>query len=213
VRHVTDRTSNPFGLSFPCDEYVPGFGNVNADFHVIGDHPGVHGGGETGIPFTGRSWSSRFFGALSEGGLIERYDPETVALDAGATFLSYLYPCVPADEHPDEGAYPELEPLFDAELRAITADVLLPVGTRATEYVLANYTAMASDRAVDMEALHATDIGGSGWLVIPIRAPSEWTESDAAALVETLTQLAETDYRQLADLGRFVPDDRPYYVR
>lgn len=36
-----------------CERFVPGCGDANADFHVIGDRPGVHGGIKTGVPFTG----------------------------------------------------------------------------------------------------------------------------------------------------------------
>ena len=59
VRNVTGRQSNPFGLSPSCESFVPGYGDANADFHVVGDHPGVHGGCETGIPFTGSRTGER----------------------------------------------------------------------------------------------------------------------------------------------------------
>jgi len=41
-----------------CESFVPGYGDANADFHVVGDHPGVHGGVDAGIPFTGEPWST-----------------------------------------------------------------------------------------------------------------------------------------------------------
>jgi len=213
VRAVSDRTSNPFGLSPPCEEFVPGYGDPDADFHVIGDHPGVHGGVESGVPFTDRPWSDRFFAALADGGLLERYDPEGGDLVVRETYLSYLHMCVPESAPPPEDSYAELEPLFDAELRAITADVLLPVGPRATAHVLAEYTPRPASVAENIDDWHATEIQGSGWLVIPTKDPSEWTEEDGETLARKLGRLRRTDYRQFADLGRFIPDDRPYYVR
>jgi uracil-DNA glycosylase len=213
VRAVTDRTSNPFDLSPSCEPFVAGYGDANADFHVIGDHPGVHGGRETGIPFTGRPWSDRFFQALLDGGLLERFDAAAGELEVRNTYLSYLHMCVPDGESPSDGAYAELEPLFDAELRAITADVLLPVGRRATAHVFDQYTTRRSDRQDRLDDLHASELDGSGWLVVPVKSPADWTTGDGDALAREVVRLRETDYRQFADLGRFLPDDRPYYVR
>ena len=117
----------------------------------------------------------------------------------------------------DEGRYvladyADLEPLFDTELRAITAHVLLPVGERATRHVFANTTAEPTE-SIDMDALHAKEVLGSGWLVYPIKEPAEWTDDDEVALVDALTALLETDYRREADLGRFMPGEDPYLVR
>ncbi|MFB6308018.1 MAG: uracil-DNA glycosylase, partial [Haloarculaceae archaeon] len=52
MRNVTGRRSNPFGMQPPCESYVAGYGDANAHFHVVGDHPCVHGGAESGVPFT-----------------------------------------------------------------------------------------------------------------------------------------------------------------
>ena len=105
-----------------------------------------------------------------------------------------------------------MEPFFDAEVRAITAHVLLPVGARATAHVLQHYTAGAHTDP-DMDVLHAAELRGSGWLVVPVRDPAEWTDADAERLVEALLELQLTDYRRLSDLGRFFPDGDPYLVR
>jgi len=258
VRNVTDRIRNPFGMSPPCDRFVPGYGDANADFHVIGDHPGIHGGDAAGVPFVGRPWSGAFFDALRRGGLFgDPSDPDSgpgldldpepepdpdpapatdgagTGADAGSdagdaadapdgagedprvgpTFLSYLHACVPADDgDPDDDSYAAMEPFFDAELRAIAAHVLLPVGRRATGHVLANYTARPVD-GVDMDALHATEVRGAGWLVVPIAEPADWTDDDADRLVAGLRELRRTDFRRVADLGRFIAGDDPYLVR
>ncbi|MEF8780112.1 MAG: uracil-DNA glycosylase family protein [Haloferacaceae archaeon] len=211
MRNVTDKRRNPFGMRPPCDRYVPGYGDPNADFHVVGDHPGVHGGIETGVPFTGTSWSETFLAALVEAELLVDADPERPR--AAATFFSFLHACVPETEPPTPEAYGDMERFFDAELRAIAAHVLLPVGRRATEHVLETYTARRADRAADMDALHATELHGSGWLVLPIKDPAHWVDGDGDRFVAALSTLQETDYRRESDLGRFMPGADPYFVR
>ncbi|QSG05815.1 Uracil-DNA glycosylase [Halapricum desulfuricans] len=207
VKNVTHRQSNPFGMDPDCQEFVPGYGDANAHFHVIGDHPGVHGGTESGIPFTGTAASERLQRALLEAGLLESTGtPPTV----DRTYFSYLYMCVHPGE-PTDSEYADLERFFDSELRAITAHVLLPVGQRATEYALANYS--ARNGRVDMDELHASEIQGAGWLIYPIKDPREWTDDDERALIDALVALQQRDYRQEVDLGRFIPGGDPYRVR
>ncbi|SDY10028.1 Uracil-DNA glycosylase [Halopenitus persicus] len=210
-----------------CAEYVPGYGDANADFHVIGDHPGIHGGRESGVPFTGEPWSERFRGALAAGGILGKgaaraaWNPDAAPWsDIDGTFLSYLHPCVPdADaegEVPSDAAYAELEPVFDAELRAIAAHVLLPVGERATRHVIESYTARTwaeIEAAGGLETVHGTELLGSGWLVVPIRDPREWESDHAERLAAGLRELRRTDYRRESDLGRFIAGEEPYFVR
>jgi len=193
----------------PCDKFVPGYGDANAHLHVIGDHPGVHGGADSGVPFTNCPAGNRLQHALVAAGLLDRAGtPPTV----NQTFLSYLHACVPGDGNPPTAdEYARLEPMFDAELRAITAHVLLPVGERATRHVLENYTARRPTR--DVESLHATEVRGSGFLVYPITEPTNWTTADEQDLVSALQQLQQSDYRREVDLGRFIADENPYFVR
>jgi uracil-DNA glycosylase len=206
VRNVTDRVRNPFGMSPPCERFVPGYGDANADFHVIGDHPGVHGGAETGVPFTRSVAGCRLQAVLRDAGLLEATGDEPAVVD---TFLSYLHTCVP-EGAPTDDDYAAMEPVFDAELRAIAAHVLLPVGERATRHVLREYTAR---RPTGLDGLHATELRGSGWLVLPIRDPREWVGDDGGRLVAALEELRATDYRRESDLGRFLPGSEPYFVR
>ena len=301
MRNVTDRVSNPFGMRPDCDRFVPGYGDANADFHVVGDHPGVHGGADTGVPFTNEA-GLRLQRALVEAGLlrsagerpaVERtflsylhtcvaesdpspaayadmerfFDAELRAIaahpgvhggldtgvpftgtaaggrlldalvDAGllvsagdapevaSTYLSYLHMCAPeghrldGDGSPTAASYDDMERFFDAELRAIAAHVLLPVGARATRHVLESYTAQAHKTAIDMDALHGREIRGSGWLVLPIKDPAEWAPAaddrlgDAERLVDAVATLRSTDYRRESDLGRFIAGSDPYMVR
>ena len=208
MKNVADRPDNPFGFEPECERSVAGYGDANAHFHVVGDHPGVHGGVESGIPFTDSEAGERLQRALVEGGLLfEAGSPPSV----DKTYLSYLHMCV-ADGTPSEDSYDDLEPLFDSELRAITAHVVFPVGERVTRHVFSIATAKSTDD-IDMDELHATEIVGSGWLVYPVKEPTEWTGDDEDRLVQALEALLASDYRREADLGRFLPNDDPYMVR
>jgi uracil-DNA glycosylase family 4 len=238
VKNVTDRTSNPFGMRPPCPHEcdsgvsaVYGYGDANADFHVVGDYPGVHGGEETGVPFTGSVAGERLQSVLAEVGLVDDAYSDDPALTN--CFLSYRHMCcLPEGVAPTDEEYDRLEPFFDAELRAISAHVLLPVGERATRHVLGTYAARealldapaASDGASAsagvetrerdrMADLHADHVPGRGFLVIPVREPAEWDEGDAEELVSSLADLLATDYRQTADLGRFLAEHDTYEVR
>ena len=178
-----------------CEAFVPGYGDANADFHVVGDHPDVHGGADSGIPFTDTPGAQRLRAALTAAGLLDSDgEPQCV-------FLSYLHMCVP-DGEPSDSDYVEQERFFDAELRAITAHVLLPVGERATRHVLESYTAIDPDD-VDLADVHATELHGSGWLVVPALDPADWDDDTESAYVDALCELRETNYEREADLGRF----------
>jgi uracil-DNA glycosylase family 4 len=192
---------------------VFGYGDANADFHVVGDHPGVHGGRETGVPFTGSLAGERLQPVLNEVGLLgDAYSDEPAVANL---FMSYRHVCcLPEDRAPTEREYVDLEPFFDSELRAIAAHVLLPVGERATRHVLRTYAAreVLLDRN-GMESLHGDQLPGRGFLVVPIREPSEWEDGDAERLTDSLADLLASDYRQTADLGRFLASDDMYEVR
>ena len=200
VKNITATLHNPFGFQQPCAPFVPGYGDANADFHVIGDNPRVHGGIESGIPFTGTPAADRLQRALVAGGLLsEAGSPPTVE----KTYLSYLYMC--GDRDPTEDDYADHEPMFDTEVRSITSHVLFPVGERATKHVFANMTPERPE-TVEMEALHATEVH-------PIKDPADWTNDDEDDLVSALKALLATDYRQEAELGRFLPGDDVWRVR
>lgn len=217
MENVTDRTTNPFGMSPPCAERTPGgheavfgYGDANADVHVVGDNPRVHGGGDSGVPFTGTDGGDRLRSVLADVGLLEEEGGRTTARNC---FLSYLHACWPPAEGPDVDDYARLEPFFDAELRAIGAHVLVPIGERAVAHVLREYTSRADRVGTDPEAVHATEVHGRGWLVLPAADPATWTDEQASRLRERLADLLAGDYRQISDLGRFQPHADPYYVR
>ena len=215
MKNVTERTSNPFGLRPPFDRTGPdertavfGYGDANADFHLIGDYPGVHGGRSTGVPFTETESGIAMQEVVREvgfaSGAFDRPDLENL-------YCSYVHMCcLPAGETPTEREYDDLERYFDAELRAINAHILLPVGERATDHVLREYTTQrdrlgsGDGNGLDMATLHAREIRGRGFLVVPIRAPTEWADTDEEAIVARLEAILGRDYRQTKGVATLV---------
>jgi len=209
VKNVTDRTTNPFGLRAPFDRTAPGertavygYGDANADFHVIGDHPGVHGGKRTGVPFTETDAGTGIQEILREVGFVSGPADEPVLENA---FLSYIHLCcLPNGHDPTREQYDTLERFFDAELRAINAHILLPVGECATDHVLHEYTTQRHRLELDMATLHGTEIRGRGFLVVPIRNPDEWDDDDRKTIVATIESILGRDYRQTKGVATLV---------
>ncbi len=185
----------PWDRSDPGDRTaVFGYGDANADFHVIGDYPGVHGGETTGVPFTETDGGAAIQTVFRE---VDFASGPSDAPVLENCFLSYVHMCsLPDGETPTPDDYADLERFFDAELRAIGAHVLLPVGRHATDHVLREYTTQRDRLELDMDALHASEVRGRGFLVVPIADPESWTDGDRAAIVARLEALLASDYRQ-----------------
>jgi len=184
VERITDRASNPFGMRAPAEPAVYGYGDVNADFHVIGADGDTHGGTETGVPFTRSTAGERIQSVLHAVGFAAEPYSDRPTLEN--CYLSYLRlaPGDPAD----------VERYLDAELRALNAHILLPVGDDPLGYVLREFTTQARSLPVDAERLHATEIRGRGFLVVPIREPTAWEPGDEAALVDRLSLIDLNHY-------------------
>ncbi|MFB6206566.1 MAG: uracil-DNA glycosylase family protein [Haloglomus sp.] len=207
MENVTTEVSNPFGIRYR-GLAVPGYGDANADVHVVGDHPGRHGGAATGVPFTGSVAGVRLQRVLYAVGLLaDRYADHP---DATNCFLSYAHPPVRGSDTeessadadaspafaPDEADYVDAERYLDAELRAINAHILVLVGDRALAYGLREHTALADRLPVDAAALHAQEVTGRGFLLVPVKEPTAWTPADEHALRNRLQTILSRDYRQ-----------------
>jgi len=200
VENVTSEVSNPFGIRYPGPA-VPGYGDANADVHVVGDHPGRHGGAGTGVPFTERVAGVRLQRVLHAVGLLA--EPYADRPDVTNCFCSYAHPGVwsPAERSeaaldPDEASYADAERYLDAELRAVNAHILVLVGDRALGYGLREHTALADRLPVDAAALHAEEVTGRGFLLVPVMEPSAWTPAEERSLRERLETILGRDYRQ-----------------
>ncbi|WP_255149627.1 uracil-DNA glycosylase family protein [Halorarius halobius] len=192
MENVTEETSNPFGMRVD-GRAVYGYGDANADFHVVGESPYAHGGADTGVPFTDSLAGERIQSVLHEVGLLaESYADDP---DAENLYLSYAHPKV-TDGPPTDAGFADMERFLDAELRAINAHILLPVGDRALDYCLREHTSLARKLPSDAAALHARQVRGRGFLVVPVRDPEEWEAGDRERLLGTLRAILDSDYRQ-----------------
>ena len=69
---------------------------------------------------------------------------------------------------------------------------------------MTEYTTQRQRLELDMAALHASEIRGRGFLVVPIRDPVEWDGGDREALSSTLEGIVTSDYRQTKGVATLI---------
>jgi uracil-DNA glycosylase len=110
------------------------------------------------------------------------------------TYLTYPTRC----RHPDHAATDEeigrCDPFLNAEVRMINPEVLIPVGGRALQVLVADHTTLQESPAI--EEAHATEIRGRGFLLVPMCDPAEQTDADRQAWLDTMGEVLDGDYRQ-----------------
>ena len=208
MENVTSQVRNPFGIQYPGPA-VPSYGDANADVHVVGDHPGRHGGAGTGVPFTDSVAGVRLQRVLHAAGLLAA--PYADEPEATNCLCSYAHPPVwesGADVEdgpdPDDASYADAEWYLDAELRAVNAHILVLVGDRPLAYGLREHTALAARVPTDAAALHAEEVTGRGFLLVLVKEPSAWRPEDETALRERLAAILARDYRQTKGVATLV---------
>ncbi|WP_415381568.1 uracil-DNA glycosylase [Halosimplex sp. TS25] len=196
-----DDLSNPFGMDEECtncpelvetrERIVHGYGDVGADFVVIGDQPSA-AADETGVPFAGDQ--SLVWDILDRVGLVEG-DPGAEEPIPDEVYLTYVTRC----RHPDRPATDEevtaCEAYRSSELRMINPEIIVPVGQRAIEALAFQYTTKSEDE-LDVEELHATTMRGRGFELVPMLDPADQSPEETEAFVEHFADLLGTDYRQ-----------------
>ncbi|ELZ23555.1 uracil-DNA glycosylase [Halosimplex carlsbadense 2-9-1] len=196
-----DEMSNPFGMDEDCtncpelvetrERIVHGYGDVGADFVVIGDQPSA-AADETGVPFAGDQ--SLVWDVLDRVGLVDG-DPGAAEPEPDEVFLTYVTRC----RHPDRTATDEevtaCEAYRSSELRMINPEIIVPVGQRAIEALAFQYTTKSEDE-LDVTELHATTMRGRGFELVPMLDPADQTPEQTEAFVEHFADLLGTDYRQ-----------------
>ena len=199
-----DRLSNPFNMDEGCTncEHLPetrtqvvhGYGDVGAEFLVVGDAPS-EAADRTGVPFTGDADGERLQRVLGELGF-SRSQPTSLEPDLQNVFLTYLTRCRHPDRGPTDGEILHCDPFLTAEIRMINPHLIVPVGQRALETLAVEYTTRAPE-SFDIERDHATTIRGRGFELVPMRALDDQTDADTEAFVDHIRQnVFGRDYRQ-----------------
>jgi uracil-DNA glycosylase family 4 len=197
-----ETVANPFGMDADCQQcpalcetrtqVVHGYGDVSADFLVLGEAPGP-GADATGVPFTGDESGRAVLSILSELGFVESPDSDEPAVEN--VFLTTLTRCHHPDRPPSDEEVRNCEGFLTAEVRMINPEVILPVGQRPLEALAYEYT---TKRAADLDvaADHATTIRGRGFELVPMRPPEAQSDDQRTALLDHLASLLDRDYRQ-----------------
>lgn len=193
--------SNPFGMDEACqncldlcvtrESVVHGYGDVGAEFIVLGDSPAAGADG-SGIPFTGDQ-ERELLDILGAVDMVE--DPDAAEPELKNTFLTYVTRC----RHPDRDATDEevgnCEPYLNSEIRMINPEILLPVGQRPLEELAFEYTTLSEDE-LDIGERHATTIRGRGFEILPMVPPADQTDEQRTAFLDHFSDVLGQDYRQ-----------------
>jgi len=128
--------SNPFGMDEQCqncpdlcdtrENVVHGYGDVGAEFIVLGDSPAA-GSDASGLPFTGEQ-ERELLDILAAVDMVD--DPDADRPELKNTFLTYVTRCRHPDRAATDGEVMNCEPYLNSEIRMINPEILLPVGQR-----------------------------------------------------------------------------------
>ena len=193
--------SNPFGMDEQCqncpelcetrETVVHGYGDVGAEFVVLGDSP-AEGSDESGIPFTDER-ERGLLDILDAVDMVE--DPDAAEPELKNTFLTYVTRCRDPDRPATDEEVMNCEPYLNSEIRMINPEILLPVGQRPLEELAFEYTTLSEDE-LDIEERHATTIRGRGFEILPMIPPAEQTDEERTAFLDHFSDVLGQDYRQ-----------------
>ena len=193
--------SNPFGMDEECqncpelcdtrENVVHGYGDVGAEFIVLGDSP-AEGTDESGIPFTDER-ERELLDILDAVDMVE--DPDAEEPELKNTFLTYVTRCRNPERPATDDEVMNCEPYLNSEIRMINPELLLPVGQRPLEELAFEYTTLSEDE-LDIEERHATTIRGRGFEILPMIPPAEQTDEQRTAFLDHFSDVLGQDYRQ-----------------
>ena len=196
-----DSISNPFGMDEDCqncpalcetrETVVHGYGDVGAEFVVLGDAPSA-GADEAGIPFTGPE-ERELLDILAAVDMCP--DPDASEPDLSNVFLTYVTRCRNPDRAATDEEVVNCEPYLNSEIRMINPEIILPVGQRPLEELAFEYTTESVDD-LDVEDRHATTIRGRGFEILPMIDPIAQTDAQREAFLDHFSETLGTDYRQ-----------------
>jgi len=109
---------------------VPGFGDPQAKFMLVGLAPGAHGSNRTGRPFTGDKSGEFLYKALYDAGFANR--PVAVQRDDGLklfnAYITAAARCAPPDNKPLPSELAYCRPYLERELEILKPRAVLALG-------------------------------------------------------------------------------------
>jgi len=195
---------NPFGMDEACENcpelcdarerVVHGYGDVGAEFLVVGEQPAA-AAEANGVPFTGAGGGEVVQSIFGDLGFV-RSPPDATEPDVQNVFFTSLTRCRHPDREPADREVDTCEPFLNAEIRMINPQIIVPVGERPLQELAVEYTTRRPD-SFDIEAEHATTIRGRGFELVPMKEPAEMSDDEVDAFGMHLRQnVLSRDYRQ-----------------
>ncbi|GAA0715212.1 uracil-DNA glycosylase family 4 [Halorubrum trapanicum] len=195
---------NPFAMDPDCencdelcgarDRVVHGYGDVGAEFLVVGTAP-TEAAERNGVPFTGPGGGERVQSIFGDLGFV-RSAPDAAEPDVQNVFFTNLTRCRHPDREPSDWEAETCEPFLNAEVRMINPQIIVPVGERPLRELAVEYTTRRPD-SFDVDAEHATTIRGRGFELVPMRDPAAMTDAEADAFRDHMREnVLSRDYRQ-----------------
>jgi len=195
---------NPFGMDADCENcpglceererVVHGYGDVGAEFLVVGTGP-TAAAEANGVPFTGAGGGERVQSIFADLGFV-RSSPDAAEPDVQNVFFTNLTRCRHPDREATDREVDTCEPFLNAEIRMINPQIIVPVGERALRELAVEYTTRRPD-SFDVDAEHATTIRGRGFELVPMKEPATMTDAEEEAFREHLREnVLSRDYRQ-----------------
>ena len=195
---------NPFGMDPDCqncdelcgarDRVVHGYGDVGAEFLVVGTAP-TEAAERNGVPFTGPGGGERVQSIFGDLGFV-RSEPDAAEPEVQNLFFTNLTRCRHPERGPTDWEAETCEPFLNAEIRMINPQIIVPVGERPLRELAVEYTTRRPD-SFDVDAEHATTIRGRGFELVPMKEPAEMTDAEADAFRDHMREnVLSRDYRQ-----------------
>lgn len=194
---------NPYGMDESCercpnlcgvrDRIVHGYGDTEADFLFVGEHP-TESAETAGVPLVGGAAGRRLQDLLGHLGLNHSL-PTATEPELENVYLTLLTRCRHPDRGPTDREITNCEDYLTAEIRMINPEILVPVGDRALRTIAEEYTTTSSSE-LSLPAYHGRSVRGRGFEIVPMVAPAEQTDEQFEAFLDSFEALMGRDYRQ-----------------
>lgn len=199
-----DRMANPYGMDTSCTRcpelvetrstIVHGYGDVAGDFMFVAEMP-TGAADDAGHPVVSGDGDVDLVDLLEAVGFLREDVDAAGEPRLTNAFITHLTRCHHPDRPPTDREIENCEPFLNAELRTINPEILVPLGERVLRTLAGEHTT-TDPASLRIEDVHATELRGRGFELIPLRAPHSMDSDEFEAAVERLTATLERDYRQ-----------------